>query len=1010
MRERKVRIFLSSTFRDMNAERDYLINIVFPRISAFCKELEVEFIPLDLRWGITEEEQKNGRVITTCLEEVDNSRPFFIGLLGERYGWVPSVNEFRNIPLNTLSNFKWIESDISNGMSITEMEMQYAALRDNAIKHAAFYMRSPKIESTNPDFKEKAGSQEEAKLKALKAKITNQKLYPSMIYESIEQLGEQIYDDVTTMISEEFPPLPWDRDEDYKHKFIMQQRVHSYVEDSESMAAINSWISGGKRTLLISGSPSCGKSSLVCSWAHKIISEQPHANIIYHDYSLNDSNDSEPIYTMAEHINQELTYQFNFEHTHMREAVGCLGVIPKMIYRTFVMLLIAEYRSEMIGRAYKDVHNAVSPQNESKSHFKKLSKLKDKIVYIIIDNIDASDDGFDETLKYIESFPPNVKTIFTATTNSSAAKELETTLKCEVIKEPRFTKEMSLEFAKRYLERHSKRLSDRQYELFLQCKLIDNPSYVQLILNRLISFGSFEQLDDKLSEYASIKSSKMLISKSISEVIEEFEGMSNLNPLEIALVAVAASLHGLTEAEIEKICQFIPMEWSMIRGHIVSLCHYTQRRFVIPSSLYRDYIIELASSRSRDFVLNKMIHYFESMINCKTRSDGSYGPNVHGTFDPALVAKEIDITRRQVESLPNLYLLTAQYKKLHQYISYVLNDKYIKQDDRRLYWDTLKAHGYTSSDINGLSGDNLKPSFKEISKFYENYFCLAVEDGDIVDIDTFACKDNAQFSVAIMNIRGLVVWYNKKNYKMFFMAYKNEAIFDGKATECLANHYAMLVNMNLGKKEEAINIALKNIEVAKQYNLPINSQVFVAAKFAQACLRYKETAHYNRAIELLERVYDFQTSKGLHLPLTYETLEALGRLLIHNKLYKKAEPIMENARKSADICYEKYGFKSYLSHFYSAYIQYKCANYDKSIELFNICIDIMTKFNIKNNYDFINSHLFLGYSYFYLGDTKKSLETLTIIDNLIKAAPDTYASLKSGADNFRAKLAGTKSE
>ena len=86
MKERKVRLFISSTFRDMNQERDYLNNYVFPQIKQYCEDRYIEFTPIDLRWGVTEEERRNGLVIASCMEEVDNSRPFFIGILGERYG------------------------------------------------------------------------------------------------------------------------------------------------------------------------------------------------------------------------------------------------------------------------------------------------------------------------------------------------------------------------------------------------------------------------------------------------------------------------------------------------------------------------------------------------------------------------------------------------------------------------------------------------------------------------------------------------------------------------------------------------------------------------------------------------------------------------------------------------------------------------------------------------------------------------------------------------------------
>ncbi|MSR75881.1 MAG: DUF4062 domain-containing protein [Planctomycetes bacterium] len=45
---------------------------------------------IDLRWGITEEESQKGETLPIFLREIERSRPYFIGLLGERYGWTPA--------------------------------------------------------------------------------------------------------------------------------------------------------------------------------------------------------------------------------------------------------------------------------------------------------------------------------------------------------------------------------------------------------------------------------------------------------------------------------------------------------------------------------------------------------------------------------------------------------------------------------------------------------------------------------------------------------------------------------------------------------------------------------------------------------------------------------------------------------------------------------------------------------------------------------------------------------
>ena len=91
---RTARIFLSSTFRDFGEERDLLVRKVFPGLRARLKDRFVELVDVDLRWGITAEQAERGEVLPICLAEIDRSRPFFVGLLGERYGWVPEKGKY----------------------------------------------------------------------------------------------------------------------------------------------------------------------------------------------------------------------------------------------------------------------------------------------------------------------------------------------------------------------------------------------------------------------------------------------------------------------------------------------------------------------------------------------------------------------------------------------------------------------------------------------------------------------------------------------------------------------------------------------------------------------------------------------------------------------------------------------------------------------------------------------------------------------------------------------------
>lgn len=51
--ERAIRIFVSSTFRDMQAEREELVKRVFPQVRRLCELRGVAWSEVDLRWGFS---------------------------------------------------------------------------------------------------------------------------------------------------------------------------------------------------------------------------------------------------------------------------------------------------------------------------------------------------------------------------------------------------------------------------------------------------------------------------------------------------------------------------------------------------------------------------------------------------------------------------------------------------------------------------------------------------------------------------------------------------------------------------------------------------------------------------------------------------------------------------------------------------------------------------------------------------------------------------------------------
>jgi tetratricopeptide (TPR) repeat protein len=252
-RKTELRLFISSTFRDLQAEREYLIKKVFPELRALCRERGVTFTEVDLRWGLTDEQQRLGRIIRTCLEEIDRCRPFFIGIIGERYGWIPEYHEVMMDP-EIQERYPWIESLSLEGASILEMEFTHGVLNGGG-DSAYFYHRiAPGADSDNPDRMRLLLD----RLEALSRPIRS--------FKKPEELGEEVRKDLLAIINETWPPneIPTPLEEEaLAHESFAHSRRRAYIPNPEYLTRFNEWLKTGKKPLVISAGSGMGKSALL---------------------------------------------------------------------------------------------------------------------------------------------------------------------------------------------------------------------------------------------------------------------------------------------------------------------------------------------------------------------------------------------------------------------------------------------------------------------------------------------------------------------------------------------------------------------------------------------------------------------------------------------------------------------------------------------------------------------------------------------------------------------------
>jgi tetratricopeptide (TPR) repeat protein len=297
---RAIRVFISSTFRDMQAERDELTKFIFPQLRKLCEQRGVGWGYVDLRWGITDEQTAEGKVLPICLDTIQRCRPYFIGFLGERYGWIPD-----EIPPELIKDEPWLAEHLDH--SVTELEILHGVLNNPEMaEHAYFYLRDPSFITSLPeeqqgDFFEKPTVDEienlgleeanrraqdrRQKLSALKDQIRDSDFPVRENYQDERELGEWVLSDLTAVIDSLYPEGsqldPLDR-EGADHDAFASSRIGVYVGRQTYFDCLDDHAQQDGPPLVILGAPGSGKSALLANWARQYRTNHPGELLLMH--------------------------------------------------------------------------------------------------------------------------------------------------------------------------------------------------------------------------------------------------------------------------------------------------------------------------------------------------------------------------------------------------------------------------------------------------------------------------------------------------------------------------------------------------------------------------------------------------------------------------------------------------------------------------------------------------------------------------------------------------------
>jgi tetratricopeptide (TPR) repeat protein len=286
---RVMRVFISSTFVDMHAERDELVRRVFPQLRKLCEDRGVVWGEVDLRWGVTDEQQAEAKVLPICLAEIRRCRPYFIGLLGERYGWVPDGDGF---PATLLEREPWLAGQ--RGHSVTEMEIYHGVLNDGSMAgHAFFYLRDPTyLDRLPPEARREdfgcASPADAERLRALKQRLRTSGLQVRENYSNAAALGELVLADLTAVIDGAFPattvPDPLDR-ETARHHAFSDGLTRLCVGGKDARQWLSDCVANRlTRPIVVTGPAGSGKSALLARWVqkHQVDQAGPAVPLVLH--------------------------------------------------------------------------------------------------------------------------------------------------------------------------------------------------------------------------------------------------------------------------------------------------------------------------------------------------------------------------------------------------------------------------------------------------------------------------------------------------------------------------------------------------------------------------------------------------------------------------------------------------------------------------------------------------------------------------------------------------------
>ncbi|MCK5521695.1 MAG: tetratricopeptide repeat protein, partial [Thiomargarita sp.] len=488
-KQRQVKLFISSTFRGLYDERNVLAKQVFPEIHRRCRERKVDFVEIDLRWGIPKEQVKSGVAVPICLGRIDDGRPYFLGLLGERYGSAMYPEQIPDI-CEKYPHYDWVKKYPDR--SITELEILHALFpvgqmtsdeeRQETIEQALFYFRDPHYAQTQskPDYYKEDTSENVQKQNALKQRIRDLGCQVKE-YQKPTDLKELVSEQLWALIDKAFPegsqPTEFER-ENIEHDAFAHSRELVYIRRQTDFDCLTAHARDkSTQPLVILGESGSGKSALLANWVRDYQEKHQDELVFWHFCGCSEGS-TNPIVVM-QRLTESLQkyFQMDTKIPHAPEAV----------------------------------------MQHLSSH------ISQKRIIVIIDGLNQLEQS-DRLIWLLNLIPASVRLMVSVLPNHDAWKTLQQIKgACSTLTVQPLSAQERTQLIVDYLEQYGRKLENAHIQRIVAAPQTANPLYLRILLEELRLFGNFSKLPKEINDYLEAKTIPDLYQKMLARLENDYK-------------------------------------------------------------------------------------------------------------------------------------------------------------------------------------------------------------------------------------------------------------------------------------------------------------------------------------------------------------------------------------------------------------------------------------------------------------------------------------------------------